>query len=197
MFTIDRNVGVEFFDHADNVQRPEYLIDHSPEAAGSAGRRVVTTSRPLTEIEAMMDRMLREHGLSQDSKRGTAVLRSLRTLSPLVRRQRRSRVPVEDSGARVHVHASHQLRSLLLNRSSRARRCSSNVEIKSNPIRWYSIPCSLTAFSVPLFSKSKINALRAAAGNVQGTPEIRAGSLNPRKIFQRLFCRRRLIDYHE
>jgi DNA phosphorothioation-dependent restriction protein DptH len=81
VFTIDRNVGVEFFDHADNVQRPEYLIDHSPEAAGSAGRRVVITSRSLTEIEAMMSRMLREHGLSQDSKRGTALLRRLRTLS--------------------------------------------------------------------------------------------------------------------
>ncbi len=81
VFTIDRNVGVEFFDHADNVQRPEYLIDHSPEAAGNAGRRVVITSRSLTEIEAMMGRMLREHGLSQGSKRGTAVLRRLRTLS--------------------------------------------------------------------------------------------------------------------
>jgi DNA phosphorothioation-dependent restriction protein DptH len=81
VFTIDRNVGVEFFDHAQNVNRPEYLIDHSPDGVGSTGRRVVITSRSLTEIEAMMSRMLAEHGLAQDMRRGASLLQCLRVLS--------------------------------------------------------------------------------------------------------------------
>lgn len=81
VFTVDRNVGVEFFDHGENVQRPEYLIDHSPDVIGGAGRRVVITSRSLTEVEAMMTRVLREHGFGQEARRGAAVLKELRALS--------------------------------------------------------------------------------------------------------------------
>src|SRR5262249_50971106 len=81
VFTVDRNVGVEFFDHGEDVQRPEYLIDHSPDVIGSAGRRVVITSRSLTEVEAMMTRVLKEHGFGRESRRGGAVLKELRALS--------------------------------------------------------------------------------------------------------------------
>ncbi len=81
VFTVDRNVGVEFFDHGEHVQRPEYLIDHSPDVIGGAGRRVVITSRSLTEVEAMMTRVLGEHGFAKESRRGAAVLRELRALS--------------------------------------------------------------------------------------------------------------------
>jgi len=81
VFTVDRSMGIEFFDHAETVQRPEYLIDHSPESATATGRRLVITSRSLTEIEAMMARVLKEHSLPADTLRGSAVLRQLRVLS--------------------------------------------------------------------------------------------------------------------
>ena len=53
VFTVDKNLGIEFFDHSGRSGRPDYLIDHSPDLSSNAGRRVVITSRSLTEIEAM------------------------------------------------------------------------------------------------------------------------------------------------
>ncbi len=81
VFTVDRNMGIEFFDHAESSNKPEYLIDHSPELTSNAGRRVMITSRSLTEIETMMARVLNEHGFPSESKRGPAILRQLRALS--------------------------------------------------------------------------------------------------------------------
>ena len=30
VFTIDKSLGIEYFDHHPGINRPEYLIDHSP-----------------------------------------------------------------------------------------------------------------------------------------------------------------------
>ena len=35
--TLDRNMGIEFFDHGGKPGRPDYLIDHSPAVLGNAG----------------------------------------------------------------------------------------------------------------------------------------------------------------
>jgi hypothetical protein len=81
VFTIDRNMGIEFFDHDGSGDRPEYLIDHSPQMGSSSGRRMVITSRSLTEVEALLNTVLQEHNLSVDNDRAAAVLTQLRSLS--------------------------------------------------------------------------------------------------------------------
>ncbi|MBV6796084.1 methylation-associated defense system ATP-binding protein MAD8 [Xanthomonas euvesicatoria] len=39
VMTIDRNLGIEFFDHRRHVTRPDYLIDHSPDMANAMSHR--------------------------------------------------------------------------------------------------------------------------------------------------------------
>jgi outer membrane biosynthesis protein TonB len=81
VFTVDKNLGIEYFDHSGRTGRPDYLIDHSPDLASNAGRRVVITSRSLTEIEAMFAQVLSEHGLQTEVNRAAAILGELRVLS--------------------------------------------------------------------------------------------------------------------
>jgi hypothetical protein len=52
--TLDRNMGIEFFDHRHHPSRPDYLIDHSPDMANSLGHRLVITSRSIAELEALL-----------------------------------------------------------------------------------------------------------------------------------------------
>ena len=81
VFTIDKSMGVEFFDHRPSIDRPDYLIDHSPNFSASGGRRVVITSRSQTEIRALFERVLADHGLQNFSSRATGLLAELRLLS--------------------------------------------------------------------------------------------------------------------
>ena len=81
VFTIDRSLGIEFFDHDWTSPRPEYLIDHSPDLSANSGRRVVITSRSLTEIRALFERVLAEHGLAAYANRAAPILGELRVLS--------------------------------------------------------------------------------------------------------------------
>lgn len=81
VFTIDKSMGVEFFDHRPSIDRPEYLIDHSPNFSASGGRRVVITSRSQTEIRALFERVLADHGLENFLSRSAGLLAELRLLS--------------------------------------------------------------------------------------------------------------------
>jgi hypothetical protein len=81
VFTIDKSMGVEFFDHRSSIDRPEYLIDHSPNFSASGGRRVVITSRSQTEIRVLFERVLAEHGLAAFASRSAGLLAELRVLS--------------------------------------------------------------------------------------------------------------------
>lgn len=81
VFTIDKSMGIEFFDHRPSIDRPEYLIDHSPNFSASGGRRVVITSRSQTEIRVMFERVLADHGLQAFSSRSAGLLAELRLLS--------------------------------------------------------------------------------------------------------------------
>ncbi|MCK5665618.1 MAG: ATP-binding protein, partial [Thiotrichaceae bacterium] len=81
VFTVDRNIGIEFFDHGGKEGRPDYLIDHSPEMTGSSIHNFVITSRSTTEIEALLRGTLEQHQITPDIKKATCVLDSLRALS--------------------------------------------------------------------------------------------------------------------
>ncbi len=79
--TLDRNMGIEFFDHGGKLGRPDYLIDHSPEVLGNAGHRLVITSRSVAELEAMLRPVLQHYGLDAEGRHAVAVLEQLRSLS--------------------------------------------------------------------------------------------------------------------
>ncbi len=86
VFTLDRNLGIEFFDHGGRERdgqsaRPDYLIDHSPDMASALGHRLVITSRSVTELEALLRPVLEQYGLSAEGRHAVVLLDQLRWLS--------------------------------------------------------------------------------------------------------------------
>jgi hypothetical protein len=81
VFTIDRNIGVDFFDHGGRRNRPEYLVDYVPGAATDVGHRLIITSRSMEEIEAALRPLLHDRGLPDDQDTASRLFRDLRALS--------------------------------------------------------------------------------------------------------------------
>lgn len=81
VFTLDRNLGIEFFDHGGHATRPDYLIDHSPDMASSLGHRLVITSRSVAELEALLRPVLEQYGLEAEGRHAVVLLDQLRSLS--------------------------------------------------------------------------------------------------------------------
>ena len=81
VYTVDRNMGIEFFDHGRTGERPDYLIDYTPSANVGSGHKVVITSRSTSELEAMVGPVLEAHGLEVGRRHATLVLDQLRYLS--------------------------------------------------------------------------------------------------------------------
>jgi hypothetical protein len=81
VFTVDRNIGIEYFDHNDQGSRPDYLIEHTPSIENGLGHQVLVTSRSLVEVEAMMRSVLKTYSLPSHGGRSAAILDNLRCLS--------------------------------------------------------------------------------------------------------------------
>jgi len=81
VLTIDRNLGIEFFDHRRHKTRPDYLIDHSPDMENSLSHRLAITSRSVAELEALLAPILRDYGLPDTSRHALILLDQLRSLS--------------------------------------------------------------------------------------------------------------------
>ncbi len=81
VFTLDRNLGIEFFDHGGRATRPDYLIDHSPDMASTLGHRLVITSRSVAELEALLRPVLEQYGLQAEGRHAVVLLDQLRSLS--------------------------------------------------------------------------------------------------------------------
>lgn len=81
VFTIDRNMGVEFFDHGGKKERPDYLIDYVPNASSYSTHNLIISSRSTDELEAMLKPVLDSHGLSVDDAQLVKILSQLRSLS--------------------------------------------------------------------------------------------------------------------
>lgn len=79
--TLDRNMGIEFFDHRHHPSRPDYLIDHSPDMANALGHRLVITSRSIAELEALLKPVLADYGIRVDGAHALVILDQLRSLS--------------------------------------------------------------------------------------------------------------------
>jgi hypothetical protein len=81
VMTIDRNLGIEFFDHRRHPTRPDYLIDHSPDMANAMSHRLAITSRSIAELESLLVPILTDYGLPNSSKHALVMLDQLRSLS--------------------------------------------------------------------------------------------------------------------
>lgn len=81
VMTLDRNLGIEFFDHGGKAKRPDYLIDHSPAGLNLPGHRLVITSRSVAELEAILRPVLRAYNLDAQGRHAVAILEQLRSLS--------------------------------------------------------------------------------------------------------------------
>jgi len=81
VFTIDRNMGIEFFDHGGRKNRPDYLIDYIPGAGSQSTHNLIISSRSSNELEAMLKPVLSKHGLSADGNQAVQILAHLRSLS--------------------------------------------------------------------------------------------------------------------
>ncbi|WP_349809492.1 ATP-binding protein [Xanthomonas hortorum pv. hederae] len=81
VLTIDRNLGIEFFDHRRHPTRPDYLIDHSPDMANAMSHRLAITSRSVAELESLLVPILGEYGLPNSGSHALVMLDQLRSLS--------------------------------------------------------------------------------------------------------------------
>ena len=81
VFTIDRNMGIEFFDHGCQKNRPDYLIDFVPGTSSHTTHNLIISSRSTDELEAMLGPVLKLHGLKADKVQAVSILDSLRSLS--------------------------------------------------------------------------------------------------------------------
>jgi hypothetical protein len=84
VITIDRNIGIEFYDHGGGSDRPEYLIDYTPSGMPTSGHRLFITSRSIMELESMVRPVLEmpQYDLNLDSGRqAVEIIEQLRSLS--------------------------------------------------------------------------------------------------------------------
>ena len=81
VFTIDRNMGIEFYDHGGQIDRPDYLIDYVPNTNPQGTRGLIISSRSNDEIVALLKPILLEKGLSATTDQSVQLLSYLRSLS--------------------------------------------------------------------------------------------------------------------
>lgn len=81
VLTVDRNMGIEYFDHGGRRDRPDYLIDHTPDVGTAFGHRLAISSRSVAELEALLVPVLEDYGLPAERRHAVAVLDQLRSLS--------------------------------------------------------------------------------------------------------------------
>ncbi|WP_440950708.1 methylation-associated defense system ATP-binding protein MAD8 [Methanosphaerula subterraneus] len=81
VITLDRHMGIEFYDHPPQDNKPDYLIDFNPDVTSSLGHRLFVTSRSIDELRIMASPVLRDYGLSTDDDTMTVLIDQLRALS--------------------------------------------------------------------------------------------------------------------
>ncbi len=81
VFTVDRHLGIEFFDQGGGSVRPPYLVDYIPSATSSSGHQLIITSRSTAGLRATLRQTLNQYGLDADEKHAASILNALRSLS--------------------------------------------------------------------------------------------------------------------
>ncbi|MEV7120567.1 methylation-associated defense system ATP-binding protein MAD8 [Kitasatospora griseola] len=79
--TIDRTLGLEYFDHAGQHGRPEYVIDYSPSPSGGLGHQIMVSSNSVDELRTLLGPTARQHGLDVEERHLNTFFDQLRLLS--------------------------------------------------------------------------------------------------------------------
>lgn len=79
--TIDRTLGLEYFDHAGEHGRPEYVIDYAPSLGGGLGHQIMISSNSVDELRALLGPVAQQHGLSIEERHLKTFFDQLRLLS--------------------------------------------------------------------------------------------------------------------
>lgn len=81
VITIDRHLGVDFFDTPSAGEEAGYLLDFAPEFLQEERQRIVLTTRNTQEIECVLSPMLKGYGINLRRGDEVMVLEGLRSLS--------------------------------------------------------------------------------------------------------------------
>ncbi|WP_157751768.1 ATP-binding protein [Actinoplanes derwentensis] len=81
VITVDRTLGVEYFDSPGSTRRPAYVIDYAPDGDAGLDHHVVVSSRSVDELRAMLNPMVDQHGVHIDRRHAGTFFDQLRLLS--------------------------------------------------------------------------------------------------------------------
>lgn len=81
VITVDRTLGMEYFDSPASTRRPEYVIDFEGSAAGDLGHHLVISSQSVDELRALLAPVTGERGLSVHPRHAGTFFEQLRLLS--------------------------------------------------------------------------------------------------------------------
>ena len=81
VITVDRTLGIEYFDSPGSARRPDYVIDFEGSADGGLGHHLVISSRSVDELRALLAPVIGQHGLAVDPRHAGTFFEQLRLLS--------------------------------------------------------------------------------------------------------------------
>ncbi|MDT0468735.1 methylation-associated defense system ATP-binding protein MAD8 [Streptomyces gibsoniae] len=80
--TVDRSLGVEYFDRArDDQDSPEYIIDYAPGGDAGLGHRIMVSSRSVDELRSLLGPAAEELGVDVERRHTRTFFEQLRLLS--------------------------------------------------------------------------------------------------------------------
>ncbi|WP_103504822.1 MULTISPECIES: hypothetical protein [unclassified Streptomyces] len=79
--TIDRTLGLEYFDHAGQRDRPEYVIDYAPSLDSGLGHQIMVSSNSVEELRTLLGPTAQQHGLDVEQRHLNTFFEQLRLLS--------------------------------------------------------------------------------------------------------------------
>ncbi|WP_274912538.1 methylation-associated defense system ATP-binding protein MAD8 [Streptomyces sp. WZ-12] len=79
--TIDRTLGLEYFDHAGQRDRPEYVIDYAPSLDSGLGHQIMVSSNSVDELRTLLGPTAQQHGLDVEQRHLNTFFEQLRLLS--------------------------------------------------------------------------------------------------------------------
>ncbi|MBD2830315.1 hypothetical protein ID875_26355 [Streptomyces globisporus] len=79
--TIDRTLGLEYFDHAGEHGRPEYVIDYAPALDSGLGHQIMVSSNSVDELRNLLGPTAQQHGIAVEERHLNSFFDQLRLLS--------------------------------------------------------------------------------------------------------------------